>query len=269
MDVLPTRVIEVPDLDTPVRLHATGDWHIGERGCAESKLKRDVDAIASDPGAIAILMGDLGGFIAPDDSRRFDPQTVAEGLTIDDLSDWGGVLVRKVHTVAEPLRGRIVGVLEGNHEMAFRQHQRMPVTRMIADALGARALGYTCLFALRFQAPDGRRDLSVMATHGSGAAATPGGKLNRLIRTMHSVDADLVLMGHVHDCLSYGRARLYRDGNRIGEREQLGVVTGSYLATYAQGHSGYGERAGYAPVRLGHPVIEIVPRTLSMTVGWV
>jgi len=268
MDVLPTRVIEVPDLDTPVRLHATGDWHLGERGCVEGKLRAAVDAIMADDRAIVLLMGDLGGFIAPDDARRFDPASVAEGMEIADLNDWGGAVVRMVHRVAEPLRGRIIGVLEGNHEMTHRQRQRQPVTRMIADGLGAPALGYTCLFILRFQAPNGRRDLSVMATHGSGAAATPGGKLNRLIRTMHSVDADLVLMGHVHDCLSYGRARLYRSRTGIGERDQVGVVTGTYLATYSQGHSGYGERAGYSPVRLGHPVIEIAPRDLSMSVGW-
>lgn len=268
MDVLPTRVIDVADLDEPVRLHATGDWHLGERGCVEARLRRDVEAIAADDHAVVLLMGDLGGFIAPDDAKRWDPSSVAEGLTIEDLCDWGGALVRRVVDAARPLAGRVVGVLEGNHEMAFRQRQRQPVTRMIAAELGAPALGYSCLFTLRFRAGRERRDLSVMATHGSGAAATPGGKLNRLIRTMHSVDADLVLMGHVHDCQSYGRARLYQDGAGIGEREQLGVVTGTYLATYWQGHSGYGERAGYAPVRLGHPVIEITPRTLGMTVGW-
>jgi hypothetical protein len=174
-----------------------------------------------------------------------------------------------VAAVAEPIAPRVVGVVEGNHEMSYRQHKQQPITRMIAERLGAPALGYTCLFTLRFVAGKAHRDLAVMATHGSGAAATPGGKLNRLIRTMQSVDADLVLMGHVHDSISYGRARLYQDGDRIGEREQLGVVTGTYLATYSQGHSGYGERAGYAPVRLGHPVITIVPRTLSMSVGWV
>jgi len=269
MDILPTRVIDVADLDQPVRLHATGDWHLGERGCVESMLRRDVEAIAADERAIVLLMGDLAGCIAADDAKRFDPLSVGASLTIEDLADWGGACVRMVEAMAAPLRGRIVGVVEGNHEMSYRQHKQQPITRLIAAALGAPALGYTCLLTIRFRAGRTHRDLSVMATHGSGAAATPGGKLNRLIRTMQSVDADLVLMGHVHDSISYGRARLYQDGQRIGEREQLGVVTGTYLATYSQGHSGYGERAGYAPVRLGHPVIEIVPRSLSMSVGWV
>lgn len=268
MDVLPTRVIDVTDLDEPVRLHATGDWHMGERGCVESLLRRDIETIAADDRALVLLMGDLAGCIAPDDQRRFDPSSVGVGLTIDDLNDWGGACVRMVTAMAEPIAHRVVGVVEGNHEMGYRQHKQQPITRMIASALGAPALGYTCLFAVRFRAGKHHRDLEVMATHGSGAAATPGGKLNRLIRTMHSVDADLVLMGHVHDCIHYGRARLYRDGAQVGERKQLGVVTGTYLATYSQGHSGYGERAGYSPVVLGHPVITITPRTLAMTVGW-
>jgi hypothetical protein len=269
MDILPTRVIEVADLDEPVRLHATGDWHLGERGCVESMLRRDIDAIAADDRAVVLLMGDLAGCIAPDDSRRFDPSSVGESLSIEDINDWGGACVRMVHRMAEPIRGRIVGVVEGNHELGYRLHKQQPITKMIADALGAPALGYSCFFTIRFVEGKHRSALSVMATHGSGAAATPGGKLNRLIRTMQSVDSDLVLMGHVHDSISYGRARIYQDGQRIGEREQLGVVTGTYLATYSQGHSAYGEQKGYSPVRLGHPVIEITPRSLAMSVGWV
>lgn len=268
MDVLPTRVIEVEDLDSPVRLHATGDWHLGERGCVRDKLAADIDKIHDDPGAVVLLMGDLAGCIAPDDARRFDPSSVDEGLSIQDINDWGGACVRMVHIAAAPLRGRIIGVLEGNHEMGYRRRKQQPITRMIADALGAPALGYTCLFTLRFVAGKFRRDLSVMASHGSGAAATPGGKMNRLIRTMQSVDAGLVLMAHVHDAIQYRRASLYQSGDGIVERVQLGVVTGTYLATYAQGFSGYGERAGYMPVTLGHPVIEIRPRDLAMTVGW-
>ena len=48
MDILPTRVVRVADLDEPVRLHATGDWHLGERGCVESMLRRDIADIAAD-----------------------------------------------------------------------------------------------------------------------------------------------------------------------------------------------------------------------------
>jgi predicted phosphodiesterase len=269
VDILPNRIVEVESLDQPVRLHATGDWHLGERGCVEARLKRDIESIAADDSAMVLLMGDLAGCIAPDDARRFDPASVSQSLTIEQMSDWGNVCVELVVDAAQPIIGRIVGVLEGNHESGYRQRHHQRITRQIASRLGAPEIGYSCMFTIRFVAGREHRDLTVMATHGSGAAATPGGKLNRLIRFMHSADADLVLMGHVHDCLSYGRARIYQHGQRIGEREQLGVVTGTYLATYSQGHSGYGERAGYAPVRLGHPVIEITPRTLAMSVGWV
>lgn len=268
MDVLPKRIVNVRDLGKPVRLHATGDWHLGERGCAEDTLRRDIGKIAEDPDAMVILMGDLVGAIAHDDDRRFDASSVAAGVSVEDLGNWGQVCVEMAAHMARPIASQIYVSLEGNHEAAYRRRHLHPITRLTAAALGTMAGGYSCLFTIRFQCGKHRRDLTVMATHGSGAAATPGGKMNRLIRTAQSFDAALVLMGHVHDSMSYSRTTLYQDGDRIGERVQLGVVTGTYLATYSQGHSGYGERAGYAPTRLGHPVIEITPQTLGLSVGW-
>jgi UDP-2,3-diacylglucosamine pyrophosphatase LpxH len=270
MDILPTRTIEVPDLDQPVRLHGLGDIHIGNRGCAESKLRRDVAAIAADPLAVVLLMGDLGDFISADDEKRWDPLSVSQDLRIEDMADWGGTLVRWVSRELEPLRGKIIGSIEGNHEKSYRKRKQQPVARQMAQEIGAPALGYTCRFILRFT--DGRhhRDMKVMATHGNGKARTAGAKLNRLIANMRLAhDADLVLMGHVHDCQHYLRVALTHAGKHLGEFTQNGVITGSYLATYDEGFSGYGEEAGFDPVRLGHPVIEIVPRTLGMSVGWV
>ena len=264
-----TREIRVRDLDAPVRLHATGDWHVGEMGCSEGRLRRALEAVRDDEGAIAILMGDLGGFLAPDD-RRWEPAAVADGLTIADLEDWGHMLVERCCRIAAPLRGRVVASLAGNHELTYARRHHVDIPSQLAGGLGCPPLGYAALITLRFIGPGGHsRDLRIMATHGAGAAATPGGKLNRLIRTMSIAAADLVLMGHVHACMSTTSMVLEQRGDRIGERLTLGVITGTYLRTYSEGHSGYGERAGYQPTTLGHPVISVTPADLSMSVRWV
>jgi hypothetical protein len=217
---------------------------------------------------LVMLMGDLGGFIASDD-KRWEPEAVAEGLSVRDLSDWGSLLVDRCVDVAQGIRGQVIGSLAGNHELTYSHRHHVAIADQIAAGIGCPSLGYVALITLRFACASHERSLRVLATHGSGAAATPGGKLNRLLRTMAIADVDLALMGHVHACMSATALSLRQDGSAIHERSTLGVITGTYLRTYSEGHSGYGERAGYQPTTIGHPVITIVPSTLSMAVRWV
>ena len=268
MEVLPDRIVRLRSLDDIVRLHATGDWHVGEAGCAEARLRDAVARIASDRRSLVILMGDLASFIAPDD-RRWEPRQIAEGLEISDLASWGDALIERVCDIARPISRRVVGSVEGNHEASYSRRHHTDVARAIAQRLGVPTMGYSGLVTLRFVASDGDATLRIYATHGAGAAATPGGKLGRLIRTMQVVDADLVLMGHVHAMLSTTETRIRQDGAQIAAATKLGVVTGTYLAGYVHGASGYAERAGYSPVTLGHPMIAIHPRTGRMSVEWV
>lgn len=273
MEIPSPKVIKLKSIDDQVRLHATGDWHLGNRGCAEGHLRRTIAQIGKERNSAVLLMGDLGDFIGPSD-KRWEPAAISEKLGLEDLEDWGTTLERWVSDVAKPIKGKIIGVLEGNHEATYSRQNHQAITQHIAGDLGCPELGYTSLIRIVFEAKDGSRDMTIMATHGSGGARTEGGKLNRLIATMQIAKADLVLMGHVHTCLMHRDPRLIRidpDGApaELGETSTMGVVTGTYLRTYCHGHSGYGERAGYKPTPIGHPVIVITPRTLEMTVGWV
>lgn len=268
MDIIQTKPIHVRDLGAPVNLHATGDWHVGEAGCAEGRLRRAIDKIASDRSGVALLMGDLGGFIAPDD-KRWDARNVAEGLSIADLGDWESLLVERIASIAKPIRKKIIGVLAGNHEKGFSKRHHIDVTHHIGKEIGCPALGYSCLFTLRFVCGKHERELSVYGTHGAGAAMTAGAKLNRLIRYMDIFPyTSLVLSGHMHSGIEYRLPRLYQNGSDIGERLQFGAITGTFLRTYSLGSSGYGEERGYPPSALGHPVISIVPETGDIGVRW-
>lgn len=266
-----SRRVRVASLDDEVHLYPTGDWHVGEAGCAEGRLRRAVAYMARDPVALVLLMGDLGGWIAPDD-RRWDPSSVAQDLSILDLSDWGEALVERVVELAEPLRGRILGMLEGNHEAVFGKRHHLDVTRRMAERLGCEVLGYSGFVDLQVVAPEGQRTLRIMATHGSGGAQTLGGKINRLERLGRQHETvDLVCMGHVHACLdAWLSPRLgVRDGVIHDDSMTLGVITGTYLRTYTEGHSGYGERAGYDPTQIGHPCVVWIPRTGELWVRWI
>jgi len=122
---------------------------------------------------------------------------------------------------------------------------------------------------LRQQPPAGkgqRQQFRVFAHHGAGYAQTPGGKLNKLIQFMQSFDADLYFIGHVHDQVARREPALTAntDCTRIMERQRLGMVSGSYLKTYQQGSTSYGEQRGYRPTALGAAVARITPATREM-----
>jgi len=269
MEVYTPTTIRVGRLDEPIRLHATGDWHLGERGCAAQRLRTAIEAAAAEDDSVALLLGDLASLVAYDD-RRWDPSQMPEGIPASALADWGETCVELVAAMAAPLRGRIVGLLSGNHEDVYRRRYHYDAARHMAERLGCRYLGYDALLTLCVRDRRGREaQIRLRATHGAGYAMTPGGKINRLRRYMEAVDADLVLVGHMHEMLSTTKVHLVQDGDRIRQREQLGVVCGTYLRTYAQGPPGYGERRGYPPVSLGHAAIDIIPTTGQMSVRWI
>ena len=262
-------VIPVRRQSQVFRLYTIGDCHIGNRGCSMERLREDIEAVRADPDARAILMGDLADYIGPTD-RRWDAASIPTDYRVKDLADWGAFLMKLVVKEFSPIKGKIIGALSGNHEATFQAQQAAQLHAATCNALGVPDLGYCCFLDLIFrkalrlpinEKSHGRR-YRIYAHHGAGAAQSPGGKTNRLVGFMMLAEADIYLIGHVHE----------KDVKRIDTlaandsctaittgRKRLGVFTGSYLRTYSEGAAGYAERAGYKPVPLGCSVVEFHP----------
>lgn len=89
--------------------------------------------------------------------------------------------------------------------------------------------------------------------HGFSTAATAGGKINALKRLVDSLEADLVMMGHVHEqfAKSFTRLTVNENCTKIKSKITMGMITGSYLRTYIPDVTSYGEQRGYFPTTLG------------------
>jgi hypothetical protein len=107
----------------------------------------------------------------------------------------------------------------------------------------------------------GSNTFRVWCHHGAGAAQTKGGKINRLVSFMRNFDADIFFMGHVHDQMGARIQVLTADNDctRLRNRQKVGVISGSYLKTYDQGVTSYGEQKGYEPTTLGAAWVAIQP----------
>ncbi len=264
------RTIEVEDLDQPVPLHCSGDWHLLSRACARGTLRRNLAHAASDPNAFFFLLGDLADLITFRD-KRFDPSAYDEELQIRELGDLGPVATRLIMDVAAPIKGRVIWSVGGNHEGEYSKNNNCRIHRTFADALDAPCSGFAALVWLTFRerATNRRKSFSVFLAHGSGSAETPGGKLNRLIKTMHvDTDADLVLMGHVHEQMTWTKTSIRQTSKGLVHKNQDGVICGTYLKTYQEGSTSYGEKRLFWPTSIGHPIVYVTPSTKRIQVEW-
>ena len=267
------------------------DIHWLAKACAEKEVLRTRDEILNDPFTFWIGGGDYGEFIGFGDAKRFDPDAVSDRVTVAMLGKLGKETYTQIRDLFKPIAHKCLGLIVGNHEKQYmRRLQQEDLHGWLCTELGVADLGYSCFMDLVFNrmpssalgdgrpvlmahAPSRKKSHSdhsqtfrVWCHHGAGAAQTKGGKINRLVTFMRNFDADIFFMGHVHDQMG---ARLQvltanADCLKIGNREKIGVVSGSFLKTYARGVTTYGEQKGYEPTTLGAAHVMIRPDTHEM-----
>jgi hypothetical protein len=275
------RYIHYPSRSSEISIWNLSDLHVGSAGCAESLIRRDVDRILKDENSFWLGGGDYADFIGYRD-KRFDPNSMADWIKISDLGDIGRKSMSRVRDILWPIRHKCLGLLAGNHETKYQlSHEHDSLHAWLCTELEAPCLGYCALFDIVFcrtscKAPrlvpsngsqkKTARTFRVFAHHGSGFATTPGGKLNKLISCMDAFDADIYFLGHVHDQVGRRQVSLGADQKctKLTHKERIGVISGSYLRTYTQGVTTYGEMKGYKPVNLGAAYVCVRPSTGEM-----
>jgi len=255
------------------------DLHVLSRACAEGRLKSDIEEIRNDPFALWLGTGDNGDYIGPAD-KRFNAKTFASWVKTEDLADIGMTGARRLKELLEPIADKCLGMCYGNHEDAYQKKYNQDVHGWLCRELDVPNLQYSALFDLIFhristdrpkivdKAPrrkTGRRPGStayrVYCHHGAGGATTPGGKLKKLTDFMERFDADLYFIGHVHGQAYHPMVQIGADRwcKKLVDRVRHGVITGSYLKTYEQGMTTYGEVRAYAPTTLGMTGLKLKP----------
>lgn len=264
------------------------DIHWLAKACAEHDVLRQRDEILDDPFTLWIGGGDYGEFIGFGDTKRFDPDAVSEKVTVADLARLGKVTYTQIRDLFAPIRHKCLGLIVGNHEKQYmRRLQQEDLHGWLCTELGVQDLGYSCFMDLAFchvsgggaprlektvpprrgkERHNATETFRVWCHHGAGAAQTKGGKINRLTTFMRNFDADIFFMGHVHDQMGARLQVLTADDNctKLCNREKIGVISGSYLKTYAQGVTSYGEQKGYEPTTLGAAWVSVKPSRREM-----
>ena len=259
-----------------IKIWLISDVHWMSRGCDEVLFNKTLKEIENDPYSFWIGLGDYVDLVGYND-KRFDANCLADWVKIEHLGQLGQIGRQHMKEKFSPIKHKCLGLLLGNHEVKYMQHnQQEDWHAWLCTELGVQNLGYSCMFRLIFKRTVAKypvlskksgkngfaRAYTIFAHHGAGASTTRGGKTNRMSKFMSDFDADIFLMGHVHEQVPVPKVRLGIDsvGKNIAERQQMGLINGSLLRTYESGpRVGYGEMKGYSPVQLGMASLEFTP----------
>lgn len=252
----------------PIYLIPIGDIHRYAHNCAESQYLELLawlkDKIAEEKNIYVIFMGDEDDLASASERRKLAEarfhSTTAQ--SIEDLAR------RRADDFAEEvsfLKGRIIGMLEGNHH--YTLSSGMTSTQYICEKLGCQYLGFLSFIRLGFHHTVSTRkfSLDVFATHGKSAARSVGGSVTAVDKMDDIADADLYLMAHDHRKFVVPKSKLILSkpspkGLIMCHRKILMVRTGSFQLGYMQGKENYASSSLLQPTDIGVVKIEMTPR---------
>jgi len=221
-----------------VQIIPLGDFHIGTKQHMQEEFRRTIQYAKDHSNCYLILMGDMMDNITRSSvgeifEQTIPPQEQVEAV-IDELWD---------------VRKKILWLHQGNHEERSMREAGVDSAKYIADVLGVPYEGY---FVKKPKILDVRGErYTIYSTHGYSGATSYGGKVNVIKKLAGSFDADIYLMGHVHDLIIIPQT-IKTSGQ---PRTRYFVITGHYTA-----YGGYAQKKGYEAGLTGSPLITLSGR---------
>uniref|UniRef100_A0A6M3LJA3 Calcineurin-like phosphoesterase n=1 Tax=viral metagenome TaxID=1070528 RepID=A0A6M3LJA3_9ZZZZ len=252
-----------------ITLVPLGDIHLGTRNCDEELLQQEVDFIRATDNCYWIGMGDYIEAIKARVDKRMDFRTLAEWITTKDLADLVRVQADKFLEYVYPIRHKCMGLIVGNHEKKVEMRDDQGIVDYLAVSLGTKNLGdcamvrWSITRKVNTKSKSPSIAIDVYTNHGIGGGRYVGSKINKIISMCIGFDADLFLMGHVHEKLVHEIPRLQINGHgdnvRLIDNNRYFILTGAFLRAYQQDSHSYAESKMYNPTALGTIHIMIKP----------
>jgi hypothetical protein len=219
------------------------DFHLGDPLFDREKLQGYVDWILNTPNAYTIINGDV-----------FDCAIMgSKGNPYDAV-----MTVQAAKKVAKeilyPIRDRILGVTTGNHERRIYKATGNDVSEDLAMMLDVEDL-YDAFGLIIHIVINEQTSYVIYVKHGAGGGKTQAYRLKKLKELADIVkDADIYLIGHVHDVLTFSLNPYFID-TETGAKKQMKqtyVSSGSYL-----NYGGYAEDLNFEPGKMGSPRLRL------------
>lgn len=237
------------------KIKPIADVHIGNRFCDVKAFKEYI--ADHDDNTYFIGIGDMLDSIIVKDQKRYRKSSDGSPDSTDDILGWQ---ITEMADILRPIADKIIVLGDGNHEHTIIDHCSLNPVKMLCDMLNVPYGGYTYFLTLRFRMDEGRgRTFTIRASHGwGGGSRTEGSDITKFCRDAGRYDADVFCYGHVHKLQSYSVPVVGSNGKSLVARDRWVVLTGTWLKTLSNTtDSTYSERAGFPPIHVGAPTIEI------------
>lgn len=233
-----------------IEIHPMADLHIGDVHSDAKSIMERIEYIKNTPDAYCILDGDLM------DTAIASSIGDTYGATLQPMEQ-----LKQCVKIFEPIKGKILAVLPGNHEHRIYKSDGLDITELFCNQLGIaeKYSSTTALLFIRFGKrtdthgrENSRQLYTAYVTHGSGGGRREGGKINRLADLASIVDADIYIHAHTHLPVVFKNSffRVSGSNSSVAVVEKLFVNTAASLD-----YGGYGDAQGYKPASKRSPVI--------------
>lgn len=230
-----------------------GDVHLGSPQCDEERFKRML-AYCLENNVYVFLMGDL----IENANRLSVGAGVYEQLEIAESQH------ERMVAFLQPLvdKNLILGSLSGNHEDRTYLLSGVNIAKALARELKIPYLGSACWSYFKV----GDQTYKVYALHGASGSRFVYTKLKALVDISHSFDADLIAMGHVHECADTSQIVQTYDPHKkvIVERKKWLLITGHYLSY----DGSYGQAKGMPIGKMGSPKVKFFSGRHDIHLSW-
>jgi len=249
----------------PVTLRPFGEVHRDSNRHAETEWKEWLTHAKGKKNAVFLGMGDYTDGVSTSERQVLNCGGLHD-TTSKSLEKFYKGIVGGLAKELSFMRGRLLGMLGGNHYVTFTDGSNSD--NMLCQALGAKFLGVSCFVRLVFEFERTSTALDIFAHHGKGGGSLPGSTFNTVEKMLAGADADIYLMGHDHKkgCIpSTPRLRVVSTQRNLNVRARepwLGR-TGSFLKAYEPGEVSYNVDAGRSPCSLGGIEFEITPQRVK------
>ena len=254
------------DRTTTFRLYPLGDVHLGNAACDEKLFREAVQRIADDDNALWVGMGDYADFINVSDPR-FDSASLSPWVRMRHLPDLAGAQASRFLDIVQPIAGKCLGLIEGNHERAIQKYYERSIYSDIVTGVKERggfdadhqlAFGYSGWLMLHFYRHETRealgRCVKISLHHGFVGGKLAGAKALNMQRWLWSHDCDLCIFGHSHNTMAQIEAVESVRGSKVVRQNRIGMFSGTFM-----NGARYSEKAGYFPLPITQPYVILHP----------
>lgn len=217
-----------------LKIIALGDFHVGHPQFMKKEFLKVVDYIKHTRNVYCIGMGDMIENVV----RYSVGDVFNQKLTPEEQID-------KVVDYLWPIKKKILWMHQGNHEERTVRQTNLDPGKYIARMLDAPYAGYAITKPAKIKVRN--QEYIFYTHHGASGSVTPGGKINAVMKMRDIAEADVYMMGHVHDFQVYPQPIL----TTHKKDRRLFVVTGHYVGY----QKSYAQMKGYSIGRTGSPEV--------------